>query len=214
MPPYCGVGSAAGLLHADLAVERAKTFLAPIGEMTSCSASSARLRALSALFTDLETAARTDLALDADAPAEITRSVGVRFIGQAHAFTLELPSGQVTPELIGRVADEFFKRYNESYGIALRDPAEVTTARVRVSLPGGTTTWRADDRTATAPRIRTAWVDGEFRDIPVQDRSSCAVGQEILGPCILTEPQCSLLVPPGWRATVDALGAVLLEATP
>ncbi|GAA3196124.1 hydantoinase/oxoprolinase family protein [Actinocorallia longicatena] len=211
MPPHCGVGSAAGLLHAELAVERARTFLAPVGDLTSCSASSATLTALAALLTELEAAARADLSLTGE--AVVARSVGVRFTGQAHAFPIGLPPGPVTPELLGRVAEEFYKRYHEAYGIALRDPAEVTTARVRVSLRGGTAAWRpADDRGGPA-RSRTIWLDGAPHTVPVFDRATRPVGEAAAGPCVIAEPDCSLLVPPGWTATVDAQGAVLLERT-
>jgi N-methylhydantoinase A len=57
------------------------------------------------------------------------------------------------------------------------------------------------------------WVGGGFADVPVRARASCPVGISLDGPYILTEPQCSLLVPPGWRATVDTDGAVLLEVS-
>ncbi|RFU37808.1 hydantoinase/oxoprolinase family protein, partial [Actinomadura logoneensis] len=158
VPPNAGVGSAAGLLHADLAVERARTFLAPVARLTSCSGSREALGDLTALLAELERSARADLAADdtngtdsADGPdgpdgtdgtdgtdgAVVVRSVGIRFVGQAHAFTVELSAGPVTPETVQRAAEEFYKRYHESYGIDLRDPAELTTARVRVTLPGG-----------------------------------------------------------------------------
>jgi N-methylhydantoinase A len=213
MPPHCGVGSAAGLLYASLAVERAKTFLAPVRTLTSCSASGTALVSLSDLLAELEETARADLDVGSE-DVEVVRSVGVRFIGQAHAFTIELPPGQITPELVGRVTEEFYKRYHESYGIALRDPAEFTVARVRVVLPA--TAPRMVPTRAAQPsgeRTRSVWVGGAFAEVSVTTRASCPVGISLDGPYILTEPQCSLFVPPGWRATVDADGAVLLEVS-
>ncbi|MEO5875821.1 MAG: hydantoinase/oxoprolinase family protein, partial [Streptosporangiaceae bacterium] len=209
MPPNCGVGSAAGLLYASLAVERARTFLSPVGTLTSCSAGGDALSELSDLLAELEENARADLSHPEG--TEVVRSVGVRFLGQAHAFTIELASGPVTPALIGQVVEEFYQRYHESYGIALRDPAELTTARVRVVLPASTPRMVPDQvRQADQVRTRRVWVDGGFADIPVVTR---VPGRELQGPGILTEPQCSLLVPPGWQATVDADGAVVLEVS-
>jgi len=46
----------------------------------------------------------------------------------------------------------------------------------------------------------------------VRARSAFSPGETFGGPYIVTEPQASLLVPPGWRGTVDEHGAVLLEA--
>ncbi len=215
LTPHCGVGSAAGLLYADLSVDRARTFLAPLGDLTSCSTSGHTLTALSAVFTDLEKAARADLR--ADDTAVLVRSLGIRFVGQAHAFTIDLPSGPLLPAVLTTAAEEFYRRYHESYGIVLRDPAEVTTARVRLTLPG-TESGGGTAETATAGRegggtMRRVWLEGEYREVPVWVRAACVPGQALEGPCLVTEPECSLLVPPGWRATPDAFGAVLMEVS-
>ncbi|KAB2341804.1 hydantoinase/oxoprolinase family protein [Actinomadura rudentiformis] len=212
VPPQAGVGSAVGLLHADLAIERARTFLAPASTLMSCSASRESLGELAEIFTDLERAARSDLSIETG--ATVVRSVGVRFIGQAHAFTIELPPGQITPETVQRATEEFYKRYHESYGIDLRDPVELTTARVRVVIPSDPPPLpRADTAPDAQPRTREIWLDGAFGPVPVLERAACRSGEELAGPCVITEPQCSLLVPPGWRAIVDERGAILLERT-
>ncbi|HEU5157227.1 MAG TPA: hydantoinase B/oxoprolinase family protein [Streptosporangiaceae bacterium] len=213
MPPHCGVGSAVGLLHAELGMERAQTFVTP--------ADSVDITELSRVVAGLEEAARADLALSSmDGGAKVAVSVGVRFIGQAHAFTVGLPG--VTRDAIGRAVDEFYRRYRESYGIDLRDPVELTAVRVRVALPaggpGGPGAAAGDGRRPTGgddPRLptRSVWFDGAFRDVPVRARAACAPGEEFAGPHILTEPQSSLVVPPGWRGVVDEDGAVLIERT-
>ncbi|MEV5576296.1 hydantoinase/oxoprolinase family protein [Spirillospora sp. NPDC052269] len=212
VPPHAGVGSAAGLLHADLAIERARTFLAPVSRLTSCSASRDTLGELADLLKELERAARTDLS--ASGEAEVVRSVGIRFVGQAHAFTVELAAGPVTPETVQRAAEEFYKRYHESYGIDLRDPVELTTARVRVTLPGDAQPSVRMTPVPSPTASRRVWLSGEWVDVPVRARTSHAPGETFDGPCVVTEPQCSLLVPSGWRGTVDDEGAILLEARP
>ncbi|GLW62678.1 methylhydantoinase [Actinomadura rubrobrunea] len=213
VPPQAGVGSAAGLLEADLAVERARTFLAPVAALTSPSGGDA-LGGLAAVLADLERAARADL--QADGPGTVARSVGMRFVGQAHAFTVDLPPGPVTPEVVHHAAEEFYKRYRESYGIELRDPVEVTTARVRVVLPAGSAAAVGAARTGppTPTGTRSVWLDGAFRDVPVHARAGCAPGAELPGPCLVTEPQCSLLIPPGWHGAVAADGALVVEGGP
>ncbi|MCP2339638.1 hydantoinase/oxoprolinase family protein [Actinomadura rupiterrae] len=212
VPPHAGVGSAAGLLHADLAIERARTFLAPVARLTSCSASRDAFGELADLLASLERGARADLS--ASGEAVVVRSVGVRFIGQAHAFTVDLPAGPVTPETVQRAAEEFYKRYHESYGIDLRDPVELTTARVRVTLPGDAPPSPRMDPVPSPCATRRIWLSGDWQDVPVRARTSHAPGETFDGPCVITEPQCSLLVPSGWHGTVDGEGAILLEARP
>ncbi|GAA4626341.1 hypothetical protein GCM10023196_034200 [Actinoallomurus vinaceus] len=203
VPARCGVGSAAGLLHADLAIERSRTFLARAADIDPA--------ALEAALADLETACRADLGVR-DAGCRVARSVGLRFAGQAHAFTVELLPGTVTRETVDAAVAEFYARYRESYGIDLRDPAELTVARARVSLPAGAADVRAADTSRPAPdRARRAWFGGAFRDVPVRERAGCAAGERFTGPCVITEPQASLLVPPGWTGLVDEHGAVSLE---
>ncbi|MCD0448495.1 hydantoinase/oxoprolinase family protein [Actinocorallia sp. API 0066] len=204
VPPNSGVGSAAGLLRADLSVERARTYLRGTSTMTE-----ADLAALDALFTELEEAARTDLS--APVGGEAVRSVGVRFVGQAHAFTVDLPSGPLTPAAIGQVTEDFYKRYEESYGIPLRDPAELTTARVRVTLPAPRPPTAAVRTVEAEERERTVHLDGTALSVPVRPRASCPLGVPLAGPRILTDPECSVLVPPGWRATATPEGSTLLE---
>jgi N-methylhydantoinase A len=203
VPAHCGVGSAAGLLDADLSIERSRTFPAPAAEADPA--------ALEAVLTDLETACRADLGLE-DVRCRVTRSVGVRFAGQAHAFTVELRPGTVTRDVIEAAVAEFYTRYRESYGIDLRDPAELTVARARVSLPAGTADVRPVHPPGPVPDgTRRAWFGGAFREVPVRDRASCVPGERFTGPCVITEPQASLVVPPGWSGVLDRHGAVSLE---
>ncbi|MFD0855985.1 hypothetical protein ACFQ07_27345, partial [Actinomadura adrarensis] len=60
---------------------------------------------------------------------------------------------------------------------------------------------------------RRIWLDGSFQEVPTQARDTCVPGDEPSGPCVITEPQCSLLIPPGWHGTVDEHGAIVLERT-
>jgi N-methylhydantoinase A len=221
VPPHAGVGSAVGLLHAEPAIERARAFLAPVAALLSRSAGPDALAGLTGVFADLERAATADLGL-VPGMGEVARSVGVRFVGQAHAFTVEVPEGPLTPEAVQAVAEEFYGRYRESYGIDLRDPVEVTTARVRVVLPSAPDAPAPGPPAAPPPtavpsgrdgvRTRRAWFGGGYGEVPVRARAGCAPGTELSGPYILTEPQAALVVPPGWRGTVDERGAVLLES--
>lgn len=202
VPARCGVGSAAGLLHADLSTERSCAFPAP--------ADGADPAALETVLAGLEAACRADLGVTG---GEAARAVGIRFTGQAHAFTVDLDPGPVTRATIDAAVAGFHARYREAYGIDPRGPAELTAARVRLRVPAGagpapsTGTGSADGAAAA----RRAWFAGAYTDVPVRERAACAPGERIAGPHIVTEPQASLVVPPGWHGTVDDRGAILLE---
>ena len=201
VPRNCGVGSAAGLLHADLAISRSRTFLAP--------AASVDVVELAAVLDSLEVTCLEDLGV---AEGRVTRSVGIRFAGQAHAFTIEL--GDLESAGVELAVEEFYRQYAESYGISLRDPVELTVARVRVVLPASelpTSGLPASEGVASEVGRRVWFAETGFVEVPVRERAGYRAGDEIEGPWVVTEPHASLIVPPGWRGTVDDHGAILLE---
>ncbi len=51
------------------------------------------------------------------------------------------------------------------------------------------------------------WQDGQA--VPVMPRHALAVGETIEGPFILEEPDTTLVLPPGWRATLGAKGYIV-----
>jgi len=51
------------------------------------------------------------------------------------------------------------------------------------------------------------WQDDQ--QVPVYDRSALATGQSMAGPAIIEERETTIVIPPGWSATVDAFGCVV-----
>ena len=52
-----------------------------------------------------------------------------------------------------------------------------------------------------------AWSDG--LRVPVYDRNTLAAGQSVKGPAIIEERETTTALPPGWSATIDALGCIV-----
>jgi 5-oxoprolinase (ATP-hydrolysing) len=55
--------------------------------------------------------------------------------------------------------------------------------------------------------------DGDWHETPIYARDALATGQSIRGPAILTEATGTTIVEPGWTATPDALGNLVLQRT-
>jgi N-methylhydantoinase A len=66
----------------------------------------------------------------------------------------------------------------------------------------------ADDR---APRARAVWFDGSWRETPIHDRATLQPGQTLTGPAIVEQLDATTVVEPGDRASVDALGNLVIE---
>ena len=69
----------------------------------------------------------------------------------------------------------------------------------------------ASSRRDGSPRRRRACVDGGWRELDVYDRGALGVGSELQGPAVVEFAESTLLVRPGWRATVDEIGTLNLE---
>jgi N-methylhydantoinase A len=58
---------------------------------------------------------------------------------------------------------------------------------------------------------RPVWFDGGWRDTAIYARLDLPVGALIDGPAILEQPDATMVVDPGLRARVDALGNIIVE---
>ncbi|MFK7940116.1 MAG: hydantoinase B/oxoprolinase family protein [Roseovarius sp.] len=54
-------------------------------------------------------------------------------------------------------------------------------------------------------------LEGEWRDIPLYHRGNLDPGAQVKGPAVITEPTGTNVIEPGWSASVDAMGNLLLE---
>ncbi|MBO3745693.1 hydantoinase/oxoprolinase family protein [Streptosporangiaceae bacterium NEAU-GS5] len=200
VPPYCGVASAAGLLSGDLSTDRVLSRLGVADPEE--------------VFAGLERAAADDLGFDPgfdlgfdlgfDEGLVMERSASVRFAGQAHDLTV--PWSEDSDVL----ADRFFQKYRQVYGIDQWGAIEVVSYHVRATRPGDRATLPppVDTRPTTS---RPAWFPelGGYVETPVVGRARLPVD----GPAIVEDPESTIVVPPGWSARLDRSGALLLGVT-
>ncbi|RJL20535.1 hydantoinase/oxoprolinase family protein [Bailinhaonella thermotolerans] len=190
VPPSCGVGSAVGLLATDLSTDRVRT--RPSAEPDP------------AVFEELAAEGAADL----EAPpseAIVERSLDLRFRGQAHEITV--PYGEGPGE---DFREEFFRLYEQVYGIRQRGPTEVVSYRVRVTRPVDKPPQKAPASAAPGPPgRRRAWFPetGGHTEVPVHRRAGLG---RVTGPAIVADAESTIVVPPGWDAAADENGNVVL----
>jgi N-methylhydantoinase A len=201
VPPQAGVGSAVGLLTTDLRTERARTVV--------MAAEAADPAVVTEVLASLTAAAGSDLG--GVAQTQVQSFVDVRYRGQGHELTVPLPAGPLTDADLEAVVESFYHRYLDTYGIDLRDPAELVTFRVRVSVPAGSSVENMpperqllDTRPVAASR-RSVYIaeQGAFVDTPVYERSALALESAVSGPALIEDVDSTVLVPPGWQARAD-----------
>ena len=182
VPPHAGVLSALGLASAPDKLEFASSLHALVHELDAQRTDTA--------FTDLE-----DQARDAFAGAELQRLADCRYPGQGYELTVPVgASGDDT-------AAAFHDAHRERFGHAdAARPVELVNLRVVASRRG--TDVRLAERAGAA---EAPCGDGRA---PLD---ALGPGTVVDGPFMLDVIDCTIRIEPGWRGTVHATGAVVLE---
>ncbi|MCW5889635.1 MAG: hydantoinase/oxoprolinase family protein [bacterium] len=196
VPPHPGLLSAWGMVAADLIRDVGQT-------LRRVEPPDAVLRR--GLVT-LEREARAALARDGVPAARCTATLEVRYAGQS--YEIAVPYGRGWRAAFHRLHERRFGHADASR------PLEVVTLRVRAHGGGGRPP--ADGpRRRGRPEVRLqrrVVFDGRAVRTPVLRRETLPAGWTQRGPAIVCEYSATTVVPPGWRASLDRTGGLLLEA--
>jgi N-methylhydantoinase A len=192
VPKASGVLSALGLAISDLRRDYVAPFLARLDDVTE--------KEIEAGFRDLEAAARRDL----DDP-DFTRRTDLRYRGQSFELTVDADG----PSL----ASGFQAAHRRRYGYVMEGtPVEVVNLRVVATVPIGKPSIEEPLAEAAAPPgSRMANFDGEWKTVPVFDRTAMGAGTRLAGPALVEFPEATCVVRPGWNGAVDDAGTLVLE---
>ncbi len=209
IPRTPGVLSALGLVLADFTVDRSRTLMWSLAETTA--------EALARAAAPLLAAARAAVAAAGfpDNAIRLETALDLRYRGQSFELTVPLEDGD--PAEAGR---RFHAAHEQRYGYA-RPDAPVELVNVRVTAIGGRPkpvfpqpppAPSADPRPAQVGETLLA-VGGEWSVAPVYERSRLAPGHELVGSALVVQEDATTVIPPGWRARVDAWLNLVCERT-
>jgi len=213
VPPSPGIASAVGMLATDIRHEFVATRRLRLDGLAPA--------ALEALFAEFVAEGEARLARDGVLLADrrMLRSADLRYHGQSFELPVTVPPGPLSAADAERLRDEFHAMHERAYGYAAPDdPVELVNVRLaavgvtpkprRAPLPeGGPMATRA----LKGPREVWFAEAGGFRPTLVLDRGKLLRGNVIDGPAIIEEHDASTLVHPGWTATVDEHGNLVLR---
>ncbi len=201
VPQWPGNISALGLLAADLRHDYVRTFLARTGEVD-------RAELLQAL-DEMALQGKKALGEEGVPPSLIAigRYADLRFVGQAYELTVALPEPFDMAALVSAFHDAYKRRYGHDHDEAveivnLRVIAVGRTARPVLSQLGDATP------AATPAASRNVFFRGQWHGAPVRRREALGAGDVVPGPAIIEEFGTTTVVPPGWSAFVQAIGAI------
>jgi N-methylhydantoinase A len=200
-PPLASVLSAFGCLVSPLRIDLARTRLEALDALDQDD--------LEAVCEEMRAEGRAllgDSGLDAGA-VRFRYGVDARYRGQATEVTVWLGEGPQFPVSVSEVLGAFEERYAAMFGLTIPDvPAEVVTWRIAAFGPAPTLPQTAVDDDGERRGARERPVRFAVHDEPViatvHQRAALAPGDAIAGPAVIEEPDTTIVIRPGWQATV------------
>jgi N-methylhydantoinase A len=147
----------------------------------------------------------------ADADVGVRRLCEMRYVGQGHEVTVELPDEPQGPDDADRLRALYRKEYLRLYSREGPDvPLETITWRVEVSSPAPGIRLDSGEAAADQPgkaqkREREIYLpeEGGFLAVPVYDRYLLGPGAVLDGPAVVEERESTVILGPGCRAEID-----------
>jgi N-methylhydantoinase A len=144
----------------------------------------------------------------------IERAADMRYVGQEHAVTVDLPLAYFAGKDRSAIKKQFDELHKVRYGTsAPKEPADLVSLRVTVlgkmkkpprhSVDAGTAT---PDKRAVRAVKPVYFRAGGWADTPVYLRDRLLAGNLITGPALIEEHASTTVVQPGDELRVDELG--------
>ncbi|MGE3960474.1 MAG: hydantoinase/oxoprolinase family protein [Dehalococcoidia bacterium] len=198
VPAMPGVLCALGAVQSDLTATRTRSVLTPLAPGH-----------LEALTTALRAVSEEALAVLDDPRATVCHALDLRYAGQSYELTIDV--SDVGDPLA--TAEAFHAAHEQRFAHA--DPSaavEAVNVRAIARVPSETPIPEPEPgRGATEVARGVVVVDGIEYDTPFYERPDFRPGDSVSGPAIVLQVDSTTLVEPGWTASADHLGNLLLE---
>lgn len=217
VPRHPGITSAVGLLTTDIRHE------VPTTVWTSSSDPDIEL--IRTEMGRLSDAARDQLRADGvdEANISLERSVDCRYLGQGYELRVLAPEGEIDDAWVKRTAEAFHEVHGRTYSQRF-DHKPVQLINIRVTgigaVPhvqildierGGSDSSHAVKTTTQALFWEPGSTDPVWHETPVYRREDFLAGNTFKGPAIVEQFDSTTIVGVGQRATVDAVGHIIIE---
>ena len=214
IPRAPGHFSAYGMLIADLRRDFVNTWFNPLAETS--------FPAMEAIFAEMErrgreTISKTHYGLIG---IEVQRAADMRYVGQEHAVTVELPIELFQAEDRDGIKQRFDAVHATRYGYsAPGEKAEIVSLRsavtgvMRKPLPERIVQGEARPPAEAARGTRPVYFAeaGGYVETPTYDRGKLLAGNRMTGPALIEEHASTTVVHPGDAVEVDAFGNLVID---
>jgi len=206
VPRLPGVISALGCVLADMRYDTVRTWQSPLASLDIEAVRESMRASIDESRRAIES---SGVVFDG---VDVEMALDMSYVGQTHAVAVPLPVDDPARLDSSVITAAFESAYRAQFGRLLNGVA-VRVLGVRTSVIGrrpefdlarlvsGTTSLDA----ARLGR-RPVYVGGQWHDADVWSRLQLPIGANVVGPCVLEQPDATTLIEPGFRATVDQYG--------
>jgi N-methylhydantoinase A len=207
--PYApGYFSAYGMLFSDRRYDYVRSVFRKLGEVS--------FDEIEALYKSMEDEGRAALTQSGTKPEDVVieRAADMRYVGQEHAVTVDLPGAFFVDKDRSAIKRQFDDLHKVRYGTsAPKEPADLVSLRVTVlgtmKKPPrhSVDTGSATPEKASLRGVKPVYFrQGGWAETPVYKRDLLRAGNEIAGPALVEEHASTTVVQPGDHLRVDELG--------
>ncbi len=205
VPATPGTFCALGAVSADLRRDFVRSLRVSLNDAT--------VLTLTQRWQDMESGARAWLdeqGIEQTGPATLHAALDMRYAGQAYEIKVGLPYPLPQPVTAATIEEAFHLEHERLYGFRDNEaPIDLSTVRLAIvgttaSLP---THHVAESVGQPQPLShRPIFLRGTWHDAAVYARGDLRAGDRFDGPAVVSQPDTTVLVLPGWQARTDTLG--------
>jgi N-methylhydantoinase A len=212
VPSGAGVGSAVGFLMAPVAYEVVRSRYVQLDDDKFDAAF------VNKLFAEMH--AEAEAVVKAGAPnAKLieTRTADMRYRGQGHEITVDLPAGEFTSASREKLIKLYEDGYAATFGRTIPGlSVEIMNWTLRLAAeqaPLPKAPPQPADKPAKARGKRAVYdsADQDMKDVAVYHRDDLVIGSLVPGPAVIAEDETTTIVPKSFAARLSPIGAILLE---
>ena len=210
VPPGPGVLCAYGDATTRVQDEAARTYITMASDLTT--------EKLADDLLSLKARASESLIEDgiAEDRLEVTYQADLRYAGQAFQITVEFTEAELREKGVAVLTDQFDAEHEQLFTFKLGDGHEILMIRAVV---GASVTLKADisipkgsgDISGALIHQSRFFYEGDWHDAGIYDRGRLGAEDVVSGPAIVSEMDSTTVVLPGYSATVDTVGNLLIQ---
>ncbi len=221
IPPHPGVLSALGMILADVVKDYSQTVMLPAQDASNGT--------LDGLFAPLYERARADLQAEGLATGEIVLlpALDMRYVGQSYELTIPLPNQVPIAGSQGpHITRDFHSAHQRRFSYASEgEPVEIVNLRLKAvgrtakpqfsRQPLGDLHPKAAHVGYKQVYFSDTTTPHAARPVPtaLYERERLLPGNMVVGPAAIFQLDTTTVIPPGWAATVDGWGNLVVEGT-